>query len=1527
MIEGFQLSPQQKHLWHLWQRHPAMPRTVVCSVGLKEGLDLARFSKALDLVCQQHESLRTLFHKIPGLETPVQVVGEDALEWLDPLPLDSVSSAHNQHLAMQRYFQPGSERPRACFGTIDGTPKRLGFAASALMLDDASAIVLFAQAREVYAQLCKGGQPNLEPGPQYIDMSEWLNDLEASPEAEPGRKFWLGQRARLQEHQQNLPGAAPVEDAAFSTWHDTAEVVLNPAQQQSVRLLADACQVQPPSLMFALWQWVLARYLPGEALTTCIAFDGRLDEELKRVVGPLARHVPVCTNQIPSQSLPDYVQAIEASLKDAFSWQECFSWDRYQQQDQHPRPSLGFVFMDQTPLTGTIFQGPLLSSLVDAPFAAQLRVVQAAKGNLSLSIRYQSATLESTRAEQLLSHCLVALETSSCQPHGLMQHIDVFSSAQNQAMTSRCSGIAAELLNQTIPQLLDGQAETRPDAVALAQGNQFLTYACLAKITDLVAADLQPCLPQNGRPETQVAVFLPRRLEALVAMLGIFKAGATYLPLDFNAPPKRIELIAEDADPALVITEPDLAGPLPQKLQARIYTLPLAADKPTAYQSWVDLERAAYLIYTSGTTGKPKGVVVSHQTIANHAADIREAFALNSHSRMLAFASFAFDAVLDQILAPLLAGGTVLLKPDTAWSAEDFDKRIAHYQLTHVNLPTPFWHAWSKARGSDKPLPACLESVIAGGDAMDAAVARQWLASNRKAVTLINAYGPTEACVTALTYRVPTHAITQGSSVAIGKSLPHRHAWILNSASHFCPEWVPGELQLGGSLLARGYYRAARLTAERFVPDPWSQKAGSRVYRTGDRAVSAPLGTISFLGRTDSQVKIRGFRVELGDIEHYLKQYPETQDAVALALSLAENAGDKELIAYVERPGTTDFDEADARNFLKSYLPEYMLPQRMVSLPAFPRLSSGKVDRKSLPAPPKQQTAAVGTNPDAFVAATLRGIWGSLLGRAEFEPAQSFFDLGGHSLNAMQLVSRMRSVFGIQITLQDVFAKPSFSKQVGLIQNKLHQASALARQEVITAVARGGPLPLSFAQHRLWLTCKLDPHNAAYHMPLTLKVKGTFFPEAFESAMTNIILRHENLRANVVLVEDQPFQIIRNPEPWRLVCEEAAGTTPEERERFKDQWLAKIRALPFDLASDLLIRGYWLRMDGETGYLFLVMHHLVSDGWSLGILIREFQAFYQAHQNGHEPHLQPLPIHYADYAAWQHQWFSDSVAQRYLEHWRQYLADVTAPQQLPYDADPETLGPGPHLADSEPFVLPVAATQALHQFGQDQNFTQFMILMAAFQGVLHFLTGSRDLVFGTDIANRNREEEELLIGFFINQTLYRGKVDPDAPLLALIEKVRSDALTNYPFQDFPFDKLVEGLNPPRSASLSPFFQAKLVLQNAPTARMHLPGLELESLPPVVETTKLNLQFNLWEKQQELCGHLKYKQGCFQKPTIQRMLRLFAWFLEAIPAFADQPLSHLLEHLRQCETAHRKEHLTAFKAKGFPGAKSSTLANR
>ncbi|KAG0210513.1 hypothetical protein BGX31_001891, partial [Mortierella sp. GBA43] len=1024
-----------------------------------------------------------------------------------------------------------------------------------------------------------------------------------------------------------------------------------------------------------------------------------------------------------------------------------------------------------------------------------------------------------------------------------------------------------------IHHLFEQQAERTPEATALVFMDQSLTYRQLNERSNRLAHHL---IGLGVRPDTLVAICVDRSIAMIVGVLAILKAGGAYVPLDPSYPTNRLVAILEDCHPSIV-----LADTVGRATFGEVNTL--SEDHKNVDMKFIDPNdtflssrsnpvvpeltslHISYIIYTSGSTGRPKGVMIEHQGVVNHTLSRFEGYDHSSRNE-LQFSSLNFDFSVLEIFTALSSGASLhLLHDDIRRDVDRLWRYIQDNSITQASLtPALFQDCKNLA-----PLTVPLRLTF-GADTLPPSLLRTMALLLPKGTIVTNEYGPTEITVAATRWESSTRF--SGETVPIGRPITNKRIYILDRHRQPVPLGASGEIYIGGTGIARGYLNRPELTAEVFLPDPFSDEPGARMYKTGDCGRYLPDGNIVFLGRNDHQVKIRGFRIELGEIDSRLSDHPLVDKTIVIATG---EGNSKRLVAYVV---ADHYDNlvSTLRSYLSSCLPEYMVPAAIVRMDSLPINSNGKIDRKTLPDPDSSAFARHDyEEPQGDVEIAVAQIWAEVLNVDRISRNDNFFDLGGHSLLAVRLMNRL-SAINLQLPLSTLFTSPSFSSFIECV----HQYYSVKQEPLmdIVPVPRHEYMPISFAQQRLWFLAQLDGVSESYHIPMALRLTGCLDREAIQHALDTVFARHEALRTVFVAINGQPHvRVLPSEQGLPIIWKDLQGRPDTEAQL--QHMSTQEATTSFDLTCGPLIRATMIQLDKDEHVFLITQHHIVSDGWSVGVLLNELSVLYEAYSLGYSSSLQPLGIQYPDYAAWQRHYLSGDRLEAQRSFWNITLADAPVLINLPTDRQrpPEQSTRGDHVQ----IHFDQQLTSALKGLCQEHGVTLFMVILAAWSAVLSRLSGQDDIVIGTPTANRNHRQIESLIGFFVNTLALRIDLSGDVTVRQLLERVRLCTIEAQAHQDIPFEQVVEIVQPVRSMSHTPLFQVMFGWNNNEDVGLNLPGLQVQDYKIGYNISKFDVDLQLQESDKEIVGSMVYSTALFDRETIERQIGYLQAMLQAM----------------------------------------------
>jgi amino acid adenylation domain-containing protein len=1515
VVDRYPLTPLQEGMLFNALQSPGTGVDVVQVVcTLPERVDTERLREAWRRVVQRHDILRTAF-RWADVPAPVQQVHGSA--GVDLVVVDHSGAAPGEAAAHLRAFLAAdrgrgvdlSAAPavRLALLTFGERDHRLVWTVHHAMVELRSMVLVLDEVFACYDAGAEDVGPRARPFREYV---EWLAEQPEAPEA----AFW-GEALRDVRAPTPLPGApSPRPEEGADAGYGERTLCIPP--ETTAALLAAVPGVRLNTLIPAAWAFVLGRSADEDDVVFgvvrglhLLAFPGAED-----VVGPLINTVPLRVRLPDDLAMGDWLRAVRAAGTSLLG---------------HEHASLAQIqawagVPGKTPLFHTLvnYQPASIDALLRARGGrwAQRPVeihrqpthplALAAYGEDSLLLRvdFDRAFVSEDTAGRMLERVARFLEAVAQAPGRRLGEVSLLSQAERrQVLVDWSASAAPPPDDRCVHELFAEQAARTPEAVALVCGGQRVSYAELGARTEQMAGLLRGI---GVGAEGRVALFMERGVELVVAMLGVMRAGGCYVPIDPEHPSERVAWLLRDSGAAVVLTQASLRPRLPA-VEAAVLEVdgPLQADdtgRTDAAPAGVDPAQLAYVIYTSGSTGTPKGVGIPHRALARHMAWMQRAHPLAADDRVLQKTSVSFDASVWEFHAPLLVGATlVLAPPGVQRDPVALARTVARERITVLQVVPSLLGALLESGA----LEGCtsLRRLFCGGEALPAA-----MAARARAVLdaeVVNLYGPTEVCIDSVTHTYAGN--TAGATVPIGRPVDHVRARVLDRWGQPVPVEVPGELYLGGAQLARGYLGRPGLTAERFVPDPFSGDPGARLYRTGDRVRWLADGELEFLGRIDQQVKIRGFRIEPGEIEAALLALPDIAEAVVEA---REDAGEMRLVGYVvpADPGAPEARMKEAlREALLSRLPEYMVPSAFVVLEALPLMPNGKVNRRALPAPEWGSAGEGRVAPRTPVEELLAGIWAEVLGREAVGVEEDFFALGGHSLLAMRVLLRLDRSFAVELPVRTLFEAPTVAALARRVE-AARQGSEVRERVPLQRAERGSEAALSFAQQRLWFVDQMEGAGAAYIVPREMRLHGRLDVEALRAALEEIVRRHEALRTVFRAADPEPVQVVLPAPALRLPLHDLSGVPAHEREDALRALVREEVRRPFDLVAGPLFRAMLARLDEQEHALLWNMHHIVGDGWSLDVFHRELGALYDAFARGEPSPLAELPVQYADYALWQRAWLKGEVLERQMAWWKAHLSGAPTLLELPTDRPRSAVRSW--RGARQPFQLDDGLRRRLEAVARGEGATLFMVLLAAFQVLLGRYAGTRDVVVGSPIAGRTREETEGLIGFFVNTLALRADLSGDPAFGELLGRVREVTLGAYEHQDLPFAKLVEELDVERSLGHSPLVQVMFALHNGPAEALRLAGMETQAREVVLETAKFDLTLSL-EAQEEggLEGRIAYSTELFDAATIARLVEHYQTLLQGIAADPGRRLSQL----SLLGEAERRQVLVDWNAAGAP----------
>ncbi|AHJ31215.1 non-ribosomal peptide synthetase [Nodularia spumigena CS-584] len=1500
--------------------------------SLSGNVNIQAFEQAWQQVVARYSVLRTAF-VWEQLDQPLQVVyrqvdvkvHSDDWRLLSPQQqqqkLESLLQSHRQ-----QGFQL-SVAPLMNLSLIQLNADRYQFVWNFhhLLLDGWSVPLLFQNFLYFYHAISQGEIKTLPPAIGYRNYIGWLQqqDFTQSPE------FW---RQKLQGF--TAPTPLTVDKLSSSRKHlDSSyreeKIQLTAQQTEALQTFARQHQLTMNNLVQGTWALLLSRYSQEPDIVFGATVSGRPPSLMgvESMVGLFINTLPVRVQTWPETEVLSLLKDLQTQQVESEQYSYSSLVDIQGLSDVPRGTSLfeSLVVFDNYPIDEAAQQNNYGFSIDNFQAIEQtnypLTVMVIPGQELLVRISYDISRFDDFAIARLLGHFQTLLSGIAVNPKAQISQLPLLTEVEKQQLLKQWNHTQTEYpLDKCIHQLFEEQAELTPNAVAVECGNQQLTYNELNSRANQLAHYLQYL---GVKPNVLVGICVERSLEMVVGILGILKAGGAYVPLDPEYPTERLAFMLEDAQVSVLLTQQSLLNRLPQREKAggqgagedEVLSSPASSqpkivclDTDTQVISQLNQENPisavqthnlAYVIYTSGSTGKPKGVAMNHLPLCNLILWQLENTTVAQDAKTLQFAPISFDVSFQEIFSTWCSGGTlVLITEELRRDALALLGFLEEKAVARLFVPFVALQQLAEVAVDSELFATDLKEIITAGEQLQITPAiSQWF-SKLGNCTLHNHYGPSEShAVTAFTLSPPVE--TWPLLPPIGKAIANTEIYLLDQNLQPVPIGIPGELYIGGVSLARGYLNRPDLTAERFIKLNIGQEEKNHptqsltLYKTGDLARYLEDGNIEYLGRIDTQVKIRGFRIELGEVEAALSQYGDVEGCCVIARE--DTPGNKRLVAYVVAHPESTPTVSELRQFMKAKLPDYMIPSAFVILQSFPLTPSGKVDRRALPAPDLESTLLEKyVAPRTPIEELLTQIWSQVL---KVEPVgidDNFFELGGHSLLATQLVSRIRNIFQVELPLYELFTAPTVGELAHII-GQLQQENLEISAPPLLPREKNSDLPMSFAQQRLWFLEQFDQKSVLYNIPTALRLLGNLQIAALEQSLQTIIHRHEALRTNFIAVNGQPTQVIReqkagNKEQGIVSIVDLQHLPTTEQEIAVEQLTQQQMIKPFDLRTEALMRVQLVLLNETEQVLLVCMHHIVSDGWSMGVFVQELTQLYNAYSQGQPSPLTPLSIQYADFAIWQRQWLQGDVLQSQLSYWEQQLKDAPAVLSLPTDRPRpavQTL-----VGATHEFALSVELTDKLIKLSQNQGYTLFMTLLAAYDTLLYRYTGQSDILVGSPIANRDRSEIEGLIGFFVNTLVMRSNLAGNPRFSELLTRVREMALGAYAHQHLPFEMLVEALQPERDLSHTPLFQVMFNLQNAPVSELELNGLTVSSVPFKGVTAAFDMTLFMQNTANGLVGVWEYNTDLFDHSTIERMIGHFVTLLEAVVSNPQERIDQL-----------------------------------
>ncbi|HHJ52914.1 MAG TPA: amino acid adenylation domain-containing protein, partial [Caldithrix abyssi] len=1370
----FPASFAQQRLWFLDQFEPGSPfYNIPTAVKIKGRLNVDVFRACLEEIVWRHETLRTTFTMVDG--QPMQVINPSM-----DIPFEVVDISHlpekEREAESRRLVNNEARKPfdlttgpliRTLLVQLAEEEYVLMITMHHIISDGWSIGVFVKEIAVLYEAFSKGKESPLPELPiQYADYAAWQREWLSGEVLEEQLGYWkqkLGGHLPVLE----LPTDRP-RPAVQSSRGNSLTVIFPKELIDQVHDFSIKTGVTPFMTYLAAFYVLLYRYSRQTDISVGTPIANRTEGETEGLIGFFVNTLVLRTDLSGKPSFKEFVQRVRQTALEGYEHQhlpfEMLVEAIQPERSMSHSPLFQVMFILQNAPTGAGGQaagGDLIMQQMEvnsgtSTFDITISMVEQKIG-LNTSVEYSTDLFDESTIRRMLNHLENILRNATRNPEMPISRIPLMDEQEWRKIVVDWNATAGDYdYHRCMHRLVEQNAAENPEAKAVVFDGKYLTYDQLNRRANQLARHLRKL---GVKPETPVGISIEKSLDLMVAVLGVLKAGGAYVPMSPDYPQERLAYMIEDSQVPVLLTEEHLLERLPEN-SAKIVCVgrdwpEIARESDENLGDTSTPDNLAYMIYTSGSTGKAKGTMVSHASWVNSYFAWEKDYELKTRARNhLQMANFSFDVFAGDTIRALGSGGKMVLVPqEMLLQAEQLYRLMLDEEINIAEfVPAVLRNLTQYLDQIGKDL-SFMRALIAGSDSWYVGEYQQFLKYCGPETRLINSFGLTEASIDSTYFEAARLDLPKDRLVPIGRPFSNMQIYIVDEELQPTPIGVPGEIIVAGAGLARGYHHRPDLTAEKFVSNPFSDRSGARMYRTGDMGRYLPDGNIEFLGRMDTQVKLRGFRIELGEIESNLADHPEVKQAAVIVRE--DRPNDKRLVAYFVPANENVPEKNELRRFLLEKLPDYMVPSAFIAMDQLPLTPNGKIDRRSLPKPDEsayslEENYVSPRTPDEEIMA---GIWAEVLHLDKVGIYDNFFELGGHSLLATQLISRVRETFEVDLPLRNIFEYPTVAGLAEQVEiNRKREAGVEAPP--IMAVSRQEKLPLSFAQQRLWFLFKLEPDSPFYNIPEAVRIKGHLDPKILERCLNTVIERHEILRTNFVEVEGEPELVIHPERKITIPVEDLRELNPEQREAKARHLMREVTHQPFDLSKDMLLRVKLLRMAEDEYILISTIHHIISDDWSSQVMIGEIALLYDAYSRNLPSPLPPLPVQYADFAHWQRNWLKGEVLEAQINFWKDYLAGSPPLLELPTDRPRPAVqtSNGDYIA----FHLNPELSKAVKELTLKQGATLFMSLLAAFDVLLYRYSGQEDFNIGTPIANRNRAEIEPLIGFFVNTLVLRS---------------------------------------------------------------------------------------------------------------------------------------------------------------------------
>lgn len=1503
------LSFAQERLWFLDRLEPnGALYNVPRALRLQGKLNADALQQAFDKLCKRHETFRSRFEIVDGdVRQAIDPNARIALTFDDLTDL-SVDARETKAKQLARDEAAGP------FDLASGPLMRvrllrLGEREHVLLMtnhhiisDAWSGGILFKELSELYNSFVNARDVSLLPLEiQYADFAAWQREWLQGDELQRQLSYWKKELDGV-GGVLDLPTDFPRSQAQQSRG-DYKFLTLSKELSSQLNELSHRAGGTLFMTLLAVFQMLLSRYANQTDIVVGSPIAGRNRAETESLIGFFINTLVLRCDLSGRPSFKEFLSQVRETALGAFAHQdlpfEKLVEELQPERDLHRNPLFQVMFQFQNTASPKLeMEGLEVSALEVATGTAKFDLMLAAReenDTVVCVMEYNTELFSGETIENMLHQYSTLLANIVARPEEAISKLSLMTEAEEQQIVQSWNATVTEFTeDKTIHQLFEEQATQTPDAIALLAENSRVTFAELNDRSNQLAHFL---LGRGVMPEDRVAICLERSVEMIVALLAVLKAGAAYVPLEPGYPAERVSFIIENSEAKLILTTNNLAGTLDGQEIVCLDNIGTewALESKDNPLTTVSAKNAAHVIYTSGSTGRPKGVISPHSASINRFAWMWQSYPFAAADVCCQKTSLSFVDSIWEIFGPLLQGvSLVIIRDETVKDSSQFVTTLAGSKVTRLVLVPSLLRAMLEDSRDLSAVLSSLRICVCSGETLSPSLVSDF---NEKLpnAQLINLYGSSEVAADVTCFEVPS--LKSRRDIPIGRPIGNTQVYVLDNELKPNAIGVPGEIFVGGEGLARGYLNQPGMTAERFIPDPFA--VGRCLFRTGDVGRYLADGNIEYRGRRDHQVKLRGMRIELGEIEAALKTHVRISEAVVVLRQLKDQKeDDKHLIAYLAVAGEA-LAPAELRSYLRGKLPEFMVPSLFITLERMPLTASGKINRQALPEPDRVDSLQQFVAPRTQTEEMLANIWAAELKLDVLGINDDFFTLGGHSLLLARIGARIGEAFKINLSLRTLFEAATVAELAEQVE-QARRSHAAESEPPLVRVAENKEPSLSFAQERLWFFDQLEPGSAAYNIPRALRLHGSLDRVALEESLRALCQRHAVLRSTFHSIQGKPGLKVSKTTAPDISWLDLTAFDLSEREAKATAAIQEEIGKPFDLALGPLLRLAVVKLSDVEHELVLTMHHIVSDGWSIGIALSELVDGYNAFVTGEVSSRPRLPIQYADYAAWQRQVLSGGALEKQISFWRDHLDGAAPLINLPLDH------PRPAVrsfrGSKVAINIPEDISTGLKKLGRAERATLFMTLLAAFEVFLALVTGDDDIVVGSPTAGRDRAQLQNLIGYLVNTIVVRAKFNDDLPFRKILNQVREQALSAFAHQDVPFEKLVDELGTPRTLEFNPLFQVWFVLQNANVERQEWSGLKVEPVSIDSNVTRHDLQLTLWESEAGLDGSFTFSTDLFEPETISRFAEQFKVLLGAVTTQPDILLSELRSKLNDAGRA-------------------------